>query len=210
MSNVATEEERVMMLKVWWQKNRTWLMSVLVVAIVGFFGVRYYHSEKAKTAEHASVLFNEFFAAVVEGNQESSAELATQIQKEYPRTPYANTAALFQAHSAVVSNDLDTASERLTWLIEKSEAKFAKDIARVRLAQIKMAQGDNEGALKLLDFTPEDAYRPLFHEVKGDVLVALQRYSDARTAYDAALQEYTELGFQAHLLQFKFDELPQT
>ncbi len=40
-------------------------------------------------------------------------------------------------------------------------------------------------------------------------MYALKRYAEARTAYTAAVQGYTTMGLETHLLQFKLDALPQ-
>jgi predicted negative regulator of RcsB-dependent stress response len=204
---IATDEENVMMIKVWWQKNRTWLLSVIVIFALGFAGYKYYTNEQTKTAEQASLLFTEFFGAYESGDMETAMTLGTQIQTDHPHTPYANSVALLFAQVAANANDLAKTAEHLTWIVDKGPG-FAKDIAKVRLAQVKLAQGEGDAALALLNRTAADSYQPLYDEVKGDVLVSMQRYKDARVAYDAALQGYTELGFQTHLLEFKMDALP--
>ncbi len=53
------------------------------------------------------------------------------------------------AHDAAGKNDLEQASQQLTWIVNQG-APFAKDIARARLAQVKIAQQEPEAALTLL------------------------------------------------------------
>ncbi len=207
MNAIATDEENVMMLKVWWQKNRAWLLTVIILVAAGFAAFQYYSSKQQKTTETASLLFTEFFGAHAEGNQELTATLAKQLQQDYSQTPYANTVALIIARDAVNKNDLATATQELSWIVEKG-APFAKDIAIARLAQLKLAQQDPEAALKLVANVKGGEYQPLLDEVKGDALFALKRYPDARTAYSAAIDGYSKLGLETHLLQFKLDALP--
>lgn len=208
MKPIATEEERVMMLKVWWQKNRTWLLSTVIVAALGYAGFKYYTHDQQKTAEAASLLFTEFFGAYEGGDATLATSLAEQMRTQYAHTPYANSVELILAQQAVDQENLPAADEHLTWIVNQGTG-FAKDIAKARLAQVKLAQGQPEEALKLVETSFMADYQPLYDEIKGDVLVELKRYSDARVAYDNALQGYTELGFQTHLLQFKLDALPQ-
>ncbi|MGA2655574.1 MAG: tetratricopeptide repeat protein [Gammaproteobacteria bacterium] len=207
MNAIATDEENVMMIKVWWQKNRKWLVTVIVLAAVGFGAYKYYTGKQNSTAEAASLLFTEFFGAHEQGDPELTASLAKQIHENYPTTPYANTVALMLAHDAVDKNDLKAAAEQLSWIVDKGPA-FGKEIARARLAQVKIAEQDPEAALKLVSDVNAGEYQPLIEEVKGDALFALKRYKDARTAYTSALDGYTKLGLEAHLLQFKLDALP--
>jgi len=205
---IATEEERVMMLKVWWQRNRGWLLGLVVVFVVGFFGYKYYSGEQLKRAEQASLLFTDFFGAYEANDMERANTVAAQLQKDYKNTPYANSVALFFAQEAVDQNDLAKADEQLSWVIHNG-AGFAKDIARARLAQVKLAQQQPDEALKLVNEISPGSYQPLYDDIKGDALVELKRYSEARTAYIAALEAYRALGFETHLLQFKADALPQ-
>lgn len=207
MNAIATDEENVMMLKVWWQKNRTWLLTLIIVVALGFAGYKYYTHKQLATTQAASLLFTEFFGAHEQGNMELATTLAQQLQQDYAHTPYANTVTLMVAHDAANKNDLPTVSTQLSWIVEKG-APFAKDIARARLAQVKIAQQDPEAALTLLSAIEPGEYQVLHDEVKGDALFALHRYGEARTAYTAALQGYAALGLETHLLQFKLDALP--
>lgn len=206
-NTVATDEENVIRLKLWWQKNRTWLLTVIILALAGFGVFKYYTGQQQKTTEAASLLFTEFFGAHAEGNQDLINQLSTQLQQDYAQTPYANTVALILARDAVGKNDLAAANQQLTWILEKG-APFAKEIATARLAQVKIAQQDPEGALKLVSDAKGGEYQPLFDEIKGDALFALKRYKDAREAYNAAIDGYSQLGLETHLLQFKLDALP--
>ncbi len=208
MNAIATDEEKVMMIKVWWQKNRTWVLATLVIAILAFAGMKYYTHERLKDTEAASALFTEFFGAHEEGQMDLANGFVKQLQQDYSHTPYANTVALILAHDAVLKNDLATADAQLSWIVDKG-SPFAKDIARARLAQVKLAQSEPDAALKLLEGIEPGEYQPLHDEVKGDAYFALKRYADARTAYAAALKAYTTIGLEAHLLQFKLDALPQ-
>lgn len=209
MNAIATDEEKVMMLKVWWQKNWKRLLSIIVIFAIVFGGFKYYTQQQLNKTQAASALFTEFFGAHEEGQMDLAATLATQLQKDYSHTPYANTVALMLTHDAVIANNLEKASEQLTWIINQG-SPFAKEIARARLAQIKIAQQEPQAALTLLEGIPPHEYQPLHDEVKGDALIALQRYSEARVAYAAALKAYTDMGLESHLLKFKLDALPQT
>ncbi|MFA6037605.1 MAG: tetratricopeptide repeat protein [Legionellales bacterium] len=207
MNAIATDDENVIMLKAWWQKNRSWFLTLVIVLAVGFAGYKYYAHKQLKTTEAASILFTEFFGAHEEGNTELTASLAQQLQKDYSHTPYANTVALMLAHDAVNKNDLAQADTQLSWIVDKGSA-FAKDIARARLAQVKIAQNDPQAALKLLEGIAAGEYQPLHDEIKGDAYFALKNYPDARTAYTQAAEGYVKVGLETHLLQFKLDALP--
>lgn len=208
MNAIATDEENVIMLKAWWHKNRSWLLTAIIVIVVGVVGFKYYAHKQLNTAQSASLLFTEFFGAHEEGNAELAASLAAELQKDYAHTPYANAIALILAKDAVDKSDLQQASTQLTWIIEKG-SPYAKEIARIRLSQVKLAQQEPEAALDLLSGIVPDEYQALHEEAKGDALYALQRYDEARTAYMAALQAFTVAGYEPFLLQFKINALPQ-
>ena len=52
---------------------------------------------------------------------------------------------------------------------------------------MKLAQGDADGAIKLLDGVPKDDYAALGGEVRGDALAKLGRADAARSAYEDTL-----------------------
>jgi predicted negative regulator of RcsB-dependent stress response len=68
------------------------------------------------------------------------------------------------------------------------------------------AQGKNEQALKILE-VEQGSFKATYLEVKGDILVALKRTDEARSAYDQALQAYAVIGANAQILRVKRNDL---
>ena len=53
----------------------------------------------------------------------------------------------------------------------------------------------------------QGSFKPNYLEVKGDILVALNRINEARAAYDQAIQAYAAIGANAQILKIKRNDL---
>jgi len=77
---------------------------------------------------------------------------------------------------------------------------------RLRLAQVKLGQGEYEAALALLDQSNIDGYASAYAELRGDVYYAMDRLDDARQAYQAAVALLKE-GTTKPMLSMKLEDL---
>jgi predicted negative regulator of RcsB-dependent stress response len=103
--------------------------------------------------------------------------------------------------------DLKTAAENLEWAEQHAGAAALKQLAGINLAKVKLAQGDADGALKLVDGLPKGDYAALAGEVRGDILAKLNRGADARAAYQDALSHLDPQAPTRAFVQMKLDDL---
>jgi predicted negative regulator of RcsB-dependent stress response len=96
-------------------------------------------------------------------------------------------------------------------VLEESLTKLQDDdlkrLARLRLARVLLASGDNEAALRQLDGVSADSlgkFQGVYQELKGDVLAATGRIEEARAAYEKA----QSFGEASPLLKLKMNDLP--
>ena len=66
-------------------------------------------------------------------------------------------------------------------------------------------QKDYAGALKMLDGDQDDAFVPLFANLKGDVLVAQGKTAEAREAYKLALAKLDPKSPMKAVVEIKLD-----
>jgi len=183
------EQEQVAELKAWWTQHGNRVLAVVIavaVAVVGWQGWRWYeHGQAAQ----ASVLYDTLSKAAQAGDAKALRDAAGTLVESYPRTLYASMGALLAAKFYFERNDLKNAKAQLQWVIEHSPAEDFRDLARLRLAAVLVDEKAYDEALKLLDAPHAPAYDAQYAALKGDVLVAKNQLTEARAAYQAALEK---------------------
>jgi len=183
------EQEQVAELKAWWTQHGNRILAVVIavaVAVVGWQGWRWYeHGQAAQ----ASVLYDTLSKAAQAGDAKALRDAAGTLVESYPRTLYASMGALLAAKFYFERNDLKNAKAQLQWVIEHSPAEDFRDLARLRLAAVLVDEKAYDEALKLLDAPHAPAYDAQYAALKGDVLVAKNQLTEARAAYQAALEK---------------------
>lgn len=176
-----------------------------LLVIIG--GARYWQSRSLDVSQRASDAFQEMLVANVQGSQNEASAKAQYIVDEFPRSPYAQFAALLLAKLQANEGNLDKAAEQLRWVIEQPIAKkFAGDLATLRLAAVLQAQGNYTEALGLLAVSKDSKYASLFAEARGDIYLAQQDIDKAKEAYMQAMYNLMP-GVQAPILQMKLVDL---
>lgn len=191
MSEMRTEEEQIDAIKSWWKENGRSTVIGVVIAATAVFGWRGWQDFERETAEAASTLYQSLVQQsqvqsgqlLSEERRKSTIYIANQLKTDYAGSSYAQYASLWLVKHAVEQGQLEPAKAELEWLLtQKSEAPIAQ-VARLRLAQIMLASGRAEEGLGRLGAKPEAGFEAAFYEMKGDLLLALDRADQARDAY---------------------------
>lgn len=207
-----TEEEQIEGIKEVWRRHGVPVLTGVVLALVGVFSWNGWTNHQENKAVNASALYQNMLESVLGDDSEASlargAELAEQLRSEYPGTQYANYAGLMQARLAVDSGDFAAAESLLREVAGEADEVALKEVATQRLARV-LAQLDRaEEALELFDSSVTGELLSGREEVRGDLLLSLGRLSDARQAYQAALQATTDQRARPQL-QLKIDDLAE-
>jgi predicted negative regulator of RcsB-dependent stress response len=208
-----TEEEQLENLKRFWKDYGTTVVVVLVVGLGGFFGWNQYKNYQVEKARELSEVYQKFATAVTEFEGEldeaqtaRAKQLAEAVIAEDSSSLYADFAELYLAKLAVEQQDYTTAKSRLENVIKRASNDSIRDLARLRLARVHAAAGENDQALSLLSGSVSPAYAAAYAEVKGDVLAGLDRLAEARAAYESALQSLgAAQAMRRSLVQLKID-----
>src|SRR5262249_7330298 len=96
---------------------------------------------------------------------------------------------------------------QLNYLLDKSAEDELKQIARVRLASIQFDQKQYDDALRTLDAKHDDAMSGVYEDLRGDILAAAGRTSEARTAYQTALPKLDSQGGYYGSVQARLDAI---
>jgi predicted negative regulator of RcsB-dependent stress response len=205
-----TEDEELALFREWWQRNGKPLLSGGALALVVVFGWQAWQKYQVNQAQSASAVYQQLLETSLVSNTQPDAgkvaELAGKLKTEYSGTHYAQYGSLLLAKVAVESGKLEDASAELKAVLDKPVDNTLAELARQRLARVLQAQGKTEDALQLLDADVEPAYLATREELKGDLLVKLERSDEALVAYEkakAALSSDAAVGG----LQIKIDDL---
>lgn len=208
-----TEDEQIEKLKDMWRRHGAPLLTGVAIALAGVFGWQAWNNYQDTQARNASTLYQSMLEAVLASDSEASraraAELAAQLRDEYASTRYADYAALMQARLAVEANDFPVAEQSLREIMDGSKNTTLQEVARQRLARVLLQEQRAEEALELFSAPVEGAeLRATREEIRGDLLLSLDRSAEAREAYQAA-QEALEDASARPQLQLKLDDLAE-
>lgn len=206
MEDYLTEEERLEALKRWWKENgRSVVLGVgFGAAIVA--GWNLWQTQRWQQAEQAGTTFQQLLDA--EGNHQAEAalKLSERLSEQYGSTAYGGYGKLFAAKLKSDRGEAEAAKLLLKEVVAKAGDDNLRHLARLRLAQVMLFLQEDEAALQLIDSAEAKtgaAYQALYAELKGDILVALGRSNEARTAYEQA----RTLGGKTPLLELKLQDL---
>ena len=200
-----TEEERLDALKRWWKENGQSTIVGLVVGIAVVLGWNYWQGHKKTQAEQASALYSQLIQAISTEKKDSAEKLAERIQEQYPKTQYAAFSGLLLAKIKVQQGDLVKAQAVLKDIAAGSNEELI-NIAKIRQVRLMLASGQYEQGLQLInnvDPATSSSFSGNYDELVGDLYVALERFDEARSSYQKALEN----GYKSPLLQIKIDDL---
>ena len=202
------EHEQGEVVRKWLRENALSMATGVVVGLLLIFGWQQWKAHRANRVAESAAQYQALADAATARNDEDVQKIAASLRKEAPNGVYAILAALQQAEIASDKGDLATADETLEWASSRADMPAMKALVALRLARVKLAEGDADGAIKLLDGIKGDAFAGLAGEVRGDALARLGRADAARDAYAGALAHLEPQAPGRAVVQMKLDELP--
>ncbi|MCR6701016.1 MAG: tetratricopeptide repeat protein [Dokdonella sp.] len=201
------EHEQGEVVRKWLRQNTMSIATGIALALLLIFGWQQWkHRQDGKAVEAA--LQYQALGVAVEGKRTEDADaIAAALRKDYPGTVYAVLAALGQAERAVVKGDLKAAAPDLDWARSNVKLPALKHLVNLRLAQVRLAEGDAAAALGLLESIDKAEYVGQAAELRGDALVKLDRDEEARAAYRDALAKLDPQAPNRSFVQMKLDDL---
>lgn len=206
MEGYTSEREQVDAIKKWWQDNGKGIVLGLIVGLGGLGGYRYWNGMQDAQAENASVNYEQFLNLAIQGGGKETMETGQAILDAYPKSTYARLTALLMAKLAVDDAKLEDAKKHLQWVISNAGGDELVAIARARMAQIILAEGNADAALKTLQQVGK-GQSDQFAEIEGDILAALGKKPEAAKAYEAAQTAMADSGADPRLLELKIESL---
>jgi predicted negative regulator of RcsB-dependent stress response len=200
------EQEQIDALRAWWRRyGRLVLVSVVAAAIAALATAGWRH-HRAKANEQASQVFAALEKAARSNDVKQVRDLGQQLVDQYGSTPYAAMGALAVAKASFDAGDLGSAGRQLEWAADHARDENTQAVARLRLAGVRLDEKRYDDALKLLE-QPPGSFAALYADLRGDILAAQGKSTDARAAYQSALDKLPPEGMFRAIVQVKLDGL---
>lgn len=201
MLDYETEEQQVEAIKNWWKQNGTAIISGAVLGIGALIGWRGWSWHQEEQAAEASDLFMVVQEAVNNNDIATIDSKSDRLRNDYKSTPYAAIATLYEAKAQSEKGDLSGAAESLSWVINNSKQDTVKDIARIRLARVLVADNKLDEASTTINYALPKSYSSLANEIRGDIYLAKGENEKAKQAYDQAIKESGGAGVEYLLMK---------
>lgn len=190
MSHQLTSEEQFSMIKEFLAKTWKIIVAVIIIGLLGFYGWRYWQSYKVNQSIESSDRYEQLIKNLDETKSDSVNELVAFAKDN--DTVYSVFANLRAAKFYVdVLKDYAGAQKLLTDSLKKTDAEPIKSLIYIRIARLQNQQGQYQDSLNSLTNITEKSWAPIVNDLRGDIFVKLERYSDAVDAYNLALTSGT-------------------
>jgi predicted negative regulator of RcsB-dependent stress response len=184
------EQEQVDQLKAFWKQYGNLITWTLILALGGFAAWNGWNLWQRDQASKASAMFDELERAALAADVERSARVFADLKERFPRTAYAQQAALLAAKVQADKGQTDAALATLAWAGDNATDDEYRTIARLRAAGLLMDKKQYDAALAQLDAAAQGQnareFAALLDDRRGDVLFAKGDKDGARKAFEAA------------------------
>jgi predicted negative regulator of RcsB-dependent stress response len=207
MDTLTTEEQQIAAIKQWWKENGGSIVTGVVLGLAVLFGGKAWFAYQERNAQNASNVYAAMMRALQAGDALNTGEKAGMLLADYSSTPYAALGALALARIRLEEGETGPARGQLQWVLDNSDSEMFRDIARVRLARVLIADGELDAAEALVARAESgSAFDALFTEVRGDIQRARGDMAAASAAYQQALAAMPPGSQERELLQLKYTD----
>lgn len=192
------EDQQVEQIKQFLREYGVWIGAGVVIGLGSLFGWRAYSASQVENSQQRTAVYQQFAAEL------ENTEQAEQYLNDLDGSTHADVARLQLARQAIDAGELERAAEFLEAVVRNAKPEV-KGIAATRLARVQLGLERYDAALSTLDTSLPASFKAQVEELRGDIYVAQGRSADARSAYQAAVDEGGAESSPA--LQMKFENL---
>ena len=209
MDEFLSEKEQIQYIREWWQENRSYILTALIIVIGGITGNNAWKSSVIEKQLSASSLYESLAFEISENNLEAGEIIADQISEDYSDTVYYEKAKLAMAYFYMSQSRDEDAANSLRNILSKSSDSELSLIAEMRLAKIMLYQKKYQEVIDMLKGNIGHAFETKYSELLGDAYFGLEEFDKAEFAYMAALKNSVQAQIvDASLIQMKINDLP--
>jgi predicted negative regulator of RcsB-dependent stress response len=183
------EQEQLDQLKHFWRAYGnliTWTLVLVLGAYAAWNGWNYWQRDQAGKA---AGMYDEVERAALAGEADRAAKVFADLKERYPRTTFAEQAALLTAKVQFDKGQSDAAQATLAWVADNASETEYRASARLRLAGLLMDAKKHDEALKQLAGDVPPTYTALVADRRGDILLAQSKKDEAVAAYQQAFKD---------------------
>lgn len=189
MVEIYDSHEQSERVKGWLAENGSAIVLGLVLAFGSLFGFKQWQLWEQNKNRQASAEYQQMLDYLAEDNLDAAVANYETLKAEYKGDAYTALAALHMAKARIEAGQSELAVGLLEYAMNSGTPKPVRNIARERLARVKLALGDPAAALQLLDQAPTtDGFEASFAEIRGDVARQAGDYAQAADYYSKALE----------------------
>lgn len=209
MDEFLSEKEQIQYIREWWQENRSYILTALIIVIGGVTGNNAWKSSVTEKQLSASSLYESLAVEISENNLEAGEMISDQISEDYSDTVYYEKAKLAMAYFYMSQSRDEDAANSLRNILSKSSDSELSLIAEMRLAKIMLYQKKYQEVIDMLKGNIGHAFETKYSELLGDAYFGLEEFDKAEFAYMAALKNTNQAQIvDASLIQMKINDLP--
>ncbi|PVY55415.1 MULTISPECIES: tetratricopeptide repeat protein [unclassified Simplicispira] len=201
------EQEQLDQLKHFWNTWGTLISSVLLVVVSALAAWNGYQFWQARQATQAAALYDAVEVAVASGDQGRWEQAFSDLRGKYAGTIQASQAGFLVSKMEATKGNLDAAKSALTWIADHAADDGHKELARIRLSGLLMAQQSYDEALQRLSAPFSLEYAAVVADRKGDVLALQGKRSEAVAEYLKAYKAFPDNVEYRRLVEIKLNAL---
>lgn len=203
MALTSFEEQEINEIKSWWSENYKTIIAVVILALAGSWGWRYWQDHQANKAQEISAEYDK----IILSNHSvdvKSAEIDLFV-KDHSKTAYAALSLLEKAKAAINAKDYAQAATALQQAMTESPDDILASVAAIRLANVQIQLKDTDAALVTLNQVKDITWESRKLLLIGDIQASKGDKAAAKTSYEQALKNATPL--EQQWLQVRLNNL---
>jgi len=208
MVEIYDDHEQSERVRAWIKENGGAMVLGVLLAFGGLYGWKFWQAEQLRADINAATEFYGLSTSLDQNLFDQAYSHFETIKADAPKSTYNALSHLLIARARLDQGQADLAENLYRNLIEnnKNVPEFIQLISRERLARILLANGDTQGAKKLIDEAANSAaFNARFAEVRGDILAAIGDAAGASAAYSEALDSMPAGTGDRSMLELKRD-----
>ena len=201
------EQEQLDDLKHFWKRYGsliTWVLIVVFGAFAAWNGYQYWQRQQAV---QASSMYDEVERAVKSNDSARLDRSLGDMKDRFGSTVYAQQAGLMVAKAQYDKGNIEATKAALSWVANQATDEGYQAIAKLRLSGLLLEAKAYEDALKLVSGAFPKEFAALAADRRGDILMAQEKKSEAKTEYEKAYKGLDERAEYRRLVEVKLNAL---
>ena len=187
MAYSIQEQEEIEGFKHFWRNGGSLVFSLVILALLGYGGWKFYQNQQAKNAAQASAALSKFTEEFVGKKMEEAQKQLTILQTEHKGNNAAAMASLSMAGLYFEQKKYPESQKELEWVLANTKDATLNALAIQRLANLFLQQEKYDLALSTIAKPVNPVYEPMSLDIKGDILFAQGKKKEAAQSYEQAL-----------------------